>query len=124
MVFCCLVLYCVAKSFFCNLRCFIAKLVVTIHALLRGEKFSQKVCLWRKNDKYQVCACVDNFSWLSRSHKLTQASCTISKARSLGSGALIMAHELAHNMGVDHDGEGMNQDCDGELHSLPKISQN
>ena len=71
MVFCCLVLYCVAKSFFCDLRCFIAKLVVTIHALLRGEKFSQKVCLWRKNDKYQVCACVDNFSWLSRSHKLT-----------------------------------------------------
>ena len=42
-----------------------------------------------------------------------QASCTISEARSLGSGALIMAHELAHNMGVDHDGEGVNQDCDG-----------
>ena len=42
----------------------------------------------------------------------------------MGSGALIMAHELAHNMGVDHDGEGMNQDCDGELYSLPKISQN
>ena len=43
----------------------------------------------------------------------TQASCTISEARSLGSGALIMAHELAHNMGVDHDGEGVNADCDG-----------
>jgi len=43
----------------------------------------------------------------------SQASCTISEARSLGSGALIMAHELAHNMGVDHDGEGVNQDCDG-----------
>ena len=85
----------------------------TIYALLRGEKFSQKVCLSRKNDKYQVCACVDNFSWLSRSHKLTQASCTISKARSLGSGALIMAHELGHNMGADHDGEGVNEDCDG-----------
>ena len=24
-----------------------------------------------------------------------------------------MAHELAHNMGVDHDGEGVNEDCDG-----------
>lgn len=44
----------------------------------------------------------------------SQASCTISEARSLGSGALIMAHELAHNMGVDHDGEGVNQDCDGD----------
>ena len=31
----------------------------------------------------------------------------------MGSGALIMAHELAHNMGVDHDGEGVNEDCDG-----------
>ena len=27
-----------------------------------------------------------------------------------------MAHELAHNMGVDHDGEGVNQDCDGGHH--------
>jgi len=44
----------------------------------------------------------------------SQASCTISEARSLGSGALIMAHELAHNMGVDHDGEGVNEDCDGD----------
>ena len=26
-----------------------------------------------------------------------------------------MAHELAHNMGVDHDGEGVNKDCDGTL---------
>ena len=47
-----------------------------------------------------------------------QASCTISEAQSLGSGALIVAHELAHNMGVDHDGEGVNKDCDGALRVL------
>ena len=29
-----------------------------------------------------------------------------------------MAHELAHNMGVDHDGEGVNKDCDGTLQDL------
>ena len=28
---------------------------VAIYALLRGEKFSQKLCLWRKKDKYHVC---------------------------------------------------------------------
>jgi hypothetical protein len=39
-----------------------------------------------------------------------QASCTISEARSLGTSALIVAHELAHNLGVDHDGEGANRD--------------
>ena len=27
----------------------------TIYGLLRGEKFSQKLCPWRKNDKYEVC---------------------------------------------------------------------
>ena len=27
----------------------------TIYALLHGEKFSQKLCPWRKNYKYQVC---------------------------------------------------------------------
>ena len=47
-----------------------------------------------------------------------QASCTISEAQSLGSGALIVAHELAHNMGVDHDGVGVNKDCDGALQVL------
>jgi len=53
----------------------------------------------------------------------TQASCTISEARSLGSGALIMAHELAHNMGVDHDGEGVNEDCDGDAFIMgPRLS--
>lgn len=53
----------------------------------------------------------------------SQASCTISEARSLGSGALIMAHELAHNMGVDHDGEGVNEDCDGDEFIMgPRLS--
>ena len=45
------------------LRCFVAKSVVfviyadfvAIYALLRGEKLSQKLYLWRKNYKYQVC---------------------------------------------------------------------
>ena len=27
----------------------------TICALLGGEKFGQKLCPWRKNDKYEVC---------------------------------------------------------------------
>ena len=29
---------------------------VTIYAFLRGEKFRQQLCLWRKKDIYQVCA--------------------------------------------------------------------
>ena len=28
---------------------------VAIYAFLHGEKFRQKLCLWRKKDKYQVC---------------------------------------------------------------------
>ena len=40
------------------------------------------------------------------------ASCTLAEARSLGSAALIIAHELAHNLGVEHDGVGDNS---GEL---------
>ena len=36
------------------------------------------------------------------------ASCTLAEARSLGSAALIIAHELAHNLGVEHDGVGDN----------------
>ena len=31
---------------------------VVIYALLCGEKFIQKFCMWRKNDKYQVCVMV------------------------------------------------------------------
>ena len=37
-------------TLFCREICF-----GTIYALLRGEKFSQKLCPWRKNDKYEVC---------------------------------------------------------------------
>jgi len=52
-----------------------------------------------------------------------QASCTISEARSLGSTALIVAHELAHNLGVDHDGQGANTGCDSDDFIMgPKLS--
>ena len=52
-----------------------------------------------------------------------QASCTISEARSLGSTALIVAHELAHNLGVDHDGQGANIGCDSDDFIMgPKLS--
>ena len=37
-------------TLFCRKICFVA-----IYALLRGEKMSQKLCLWRKKDKYHVC---------------------------------------------------------------------
>ena len=36
-------------------------MIFAIYALLCGEKFSQKLCPWRKNDKYEVCGdCVDD----------------------------------------------------------------
>ena len=35
-------------------------------------------------------------------------------ARSLGSSSLIIAHELAHNLGVNHDGVDGNKDCDSD----------
>ena len=38
-----------------------------------------------------------------------QASCTIAEGRSLGNAALIVAHELGHNLGIDHDGERDNR---------------
>jgi len=50
-------------------------------------------------------------------------SCTISEARSLGTSSLIIAHELAHNLGVDHDGVNSNRDCDSENFIMgPKLS--
>ena len=55
MVFCRILQYLSAKSvclgftLFCREICF-----GTIYALLCGEKFSRKLCPWRKNDKYEV----------------------------------------------------------------------
>ena len=55
MVFCCILQCFVAKSvclqvtLFCREICF-----CTIYAVLRGEKLSQKLYPWRKNDKYEV----------------------------------------------------------------------
>ena len=53
----------------------------------------------------------------------TQASCIISEARSLSSTAIIVAHGLAHNLVVDHDGQGSNIDCDSNDFIMgPKLS--
>ncbi|XP_023326706.1 A disintegrin and metalloproteinase with thrombospondin motifs adt-2 isoform X2 [Eurytemora carolleeae] len=41
-------------------------------------------------------------------------SCTIAEARSLGSTSLIVTHELAHNLGADHDGDRDNRECKRE----------
>ena len=50
-----IMLFCCKICSFCDLRCFVEKSVfVAIYALLRGEKLSQKLCLWRKKDKYHV----------------------------------------------------------------------
>jgi len=40
---------------------------VVIYALLCGEKFIQKISMWRKNDKYEVCA-DDNWWQLMTTH--------------------------------------------------------
>ena len=49
---CCFVVKLVMSRFthFCCKICFVA-----IYALLCGEKFNQKLRMWRKNYKYQVC---------------------------------------------------------------------
>ena len=56
---------------FCREICFIAiyavllrKIFFAIYALLCGEKFNQKLCLWRKMDKYQLCAILEIFFFL------------------------------------------------------------
>ena len=38
------------KLFFCDLCCFVG-----IYAVLGKERLSQKLCLWRKYEKYEVC---------------------------------------------------------------------
>ena len=46
-----------AKEFFYRFTLFCREICfVEIYALLRGEKLSQKLYPWRKNDKYEVCA--------------------------------------------------------------------
>jgi hypothetical protein len=52
-----------------------------------------------------------------------QSSCTISEVSSLGSASLIIAHELSHNMGATHDGEGANIDCNPHTSIMgPKLN--
>ena len=45
----------VIKSGYWQFTVFCQEFVVAIYAVLCGEKFSQKMCLWRKMDKYHVC---------------------------------------------------------------------
>ena len=73
----------VETIFFCHYSCwFIAKsgllpftlywrkiYFVAIHALLCGDKFIQKLCLWRKKDKYQV------WSWVIQNLNLKNWKC-------------------------------------------------
>ena len=45
-----------SKNWFCHdLRCFVAKFFVAIYAHLCREKLNQRLRMWRKNDKYEVC---------------------------------------------------------------------
>ena len=59
MVFCC-ILHCFDGNLFFLWRftLFCRKIDFAIYALLCGEKLSQKLCLWRKKDKYHVCQSV------------------------------------------------------------------
>ena len=55
MVFCRILQYFVAKSVVLRFTLFCREISFgTIYALLRGEKFSEQFCPWRKNDKYEV----------------------------------------------------------------------
>ena len=46
----------VLKSVLWRFTLFCQEFFVAIYALLCGEKLCQKLCVWRKKDKYQVCA--------------------------------------------------------------------
>ena len=46
--------FCSRISFFVIYAVLSLNIYLTIHALLRGEKFKKKLCPWRKNDKYEV----------------------------------------------------------------------
>ena len=75
MVFCCILQYFVAKSVFFQFTLFCREISFgTIYALLRGEKFSKKLCPWRKNDKYEVCTCKRSFVAESRNKWHVQKS--------------------------------------------------
>ena len=41
-------------SFFLAIYAILSNFFVTVYALLCGEKLRQKLCLWRKKDKYHV----------------------------------------------------------------------
>ena len=55
MVFCRILHYFVAESFFVIYVVLSRNMFLAIHALLRGEKFNKNLCPWRKNDKYELC---------------------------------------------------------------------
>ena len=54
-LWCFVALNCCKIIFFWQLTLFCREFVVAIYALLCGEKLSQKLCLWREKDKYNVC---------------------------------------------------------------------
>ena len=54
-----------------------------IYALLRGEKFSKKLCPWRQNDKYEVWSYV---------HELVQADSKIKESFHFHSLPFLFSH--------------------------------
>ena len=72
----CHILCCFFWHFFCELHCFVAK---SIYALLCGDKWSPKLCLWRKKDKYEVWSLPPKSSSLSHAiSNITIHQCPIS----------------------------------------------
>ena len=75
--------YFVAKSCFFASTLFCRKIYfVAIHALLRGEKLNQKLCLWRKKDKYEVCYEYECIA--SRQNQSQQSSCSAGIVQPVG----------------------------------------